>query len=299
VAIASRCGGFDRFVSPPECEKITAFIDVGTTLLWYVVVGWSEGFDAHILDCGAWPEQRSRVFLARNASPTLLEAYKGGPDAALHAGLKELTGRLMGRDWQRSDGANLSVSRLMIDAGYATDLVRLFIRQSDHRERLVPSKGIGLGPGQTAIRDYVKRPGEKIGDGWILGIAGADRLRLLRFDSNLWKTRLADMLTRPMGTKGGVSLWGRKPVDHELLAIHCSSENPVQTEAKGNAVNIWTRRPDRENHLWDCLVGSCVAASLEGLSPLASLGGAVHVRPPKERKSMAEMQSAARNRPPL
>ncbi len=48
---------------------------------------------------------------------------------------------------------------------------------------LVPSKGLGLGPGSTAIADWHKKPGEKIGSGWILGLASpADRLRLLRFD---------------------------------------------------------------------------------------------------------------------
>src|SRR4029077_824651 len=43
VAIASRCSGFDRYISPPECEVATAFIDCGQ-LLWYMVCGWAEDY---------------------------------------------------------------------------------------------------------------------------------------------------------------------------------------------------------------------------------------------------------------
>ncbi len=99
------------------------------------------------------------------------------------------------------------------------------------------------------------------------------------------------MLTRPMGEKGGVTLFGTKPGDHELLSLHLSSEYPTLMEAKGNAVNIWTRRPDRDNHLWDTLIGASVAASLEGLSPLASLGGKP-VEPKRKRMSFAEAYRA-------
>lgn len=186
----------------------------------------------------------------------------------------------------------MPLARIVIDAGWETDVVRLFIRQSAHRDILIPSKGIGIGPGQAAMADYRKRPGEKIGDGWILGSAGPDRLRLLRYDANLWKSRIADALNRPMGSPGGVVLFGDRPVEHELIASHLSSEYPTRTEAKGRAVDVWTRRPDRENHWLDCLVGAAVAASVEGLSPLAAIGGAAP-KPKRKRVSFSEMQRKA------
>ncbi len=298
VAIAGRCGGFERGTAPPECERLTAFIDVGQSLLWWMVCGWDESFGCHVIDYGCWPEQRVRVFTARNASPTLEHAYPqaGGDEGAIYAGLSDLVGKLTGREWTRSDGAALPLSRCLVDAGWATDVVRLFVRQNVHREKLTASKGVGIGPGQTAIADYHRRPGEKIGDGWILGIAGPDRLRLLRYDANHWKTRLAGMLTRPMGTKGGVTLCGQRAIDHELLAMHLSSETPTRTEAKGNSVNVWTRRPDCDNHWLDCLVGCAVAASLEGLSPLASIGGQPAERPRQKYITFAELRQRARER---
>jgi hypothetical protein len=295
ASIAARCVGFPRGVAPPEAEKLTGFVDVGQTLLWWMVCYWDTSFGCSVVDYGCWPEQRGRVFASRNASPTLRDFYPGATsnEAAVYSGLTEVVGRLFAGEWRRSDGATLTLSRVPIDAGWATETVRLFVRQSPHKDRLTPAKGVGIGPGQTAIADYRKRPGERLGDGWILGAAGPDRLRLLRFDSNFWKTRAADMLTRPMGQKGGVTLPGDRPAEHELLCLHLASEYPTATEAKGNAVNVWARRPDRENHLWDTLVGNAVAASLEGLSPLAAFGGGVKPPPKRRRMSMAEMQRAA------
>lgn len=298
VRIASRCGGFERGVAPPETEKITAFIDVGADLLWWMVCGWSEAFDAAVLDYGPFPEQQSRIFHSRNADPTLdaVFPHAGSNEAAIYAGLEALVGRLLGREWLRMDGARLPIARLLIDSGYATSTVRLFIRQSAHRDRLSPSKGAGIGPARTAIADYRVRPGERRGEGWIEGAADAERLRLVKFDSNLAKTRMADMLTRAMGERGGVTLYGDRPAEHELLGIHLASEYPTATTANGNTVNDWQRRPDRENHLLDCLIGCSIAAGMEGLSPLASFGGGV--KPPKKRQvvTMSELQRQARAR---
>jgi hypothetical protein len=44
AAIITRVNGFERGVAPPECEKLTGFIDVGQYLLWWMVCGWDESF---------------------------------------------------------------------------------------------------------------------------------------------------------------------------------------------------------------------------------------------------------------
>jgi hypothetical protein len=296
VTVAARCGGFERGVAPPEVEKLTAFVDVGQELHWWMVCGWSENFDCHILDYGPFPEQRSRVFLSRHASPTLGQIYPGGTEAAVYAGLKSLVDKLIGREWRRSDGATLPISRILIDSGWETKTVRLFIRQSAHRERITLSKGYGLGPQHMSMAEYRKQTGQRIGDNWVLDPAGADQLRLLRFDTNPWKSRLADMLARPMGLKAGVTLFGDRPADHELLALHLTSELPTRVEAKGRSVNVWSRRADRENHLLDCLVGAAVAATLEGVSPLFAISGAPVVRQERKRVSFAAQHAAAKRR---
>jgi hypothetical protein len=295
-AIAARCGGFDQFVCPPECEKVTAFVDCGQDVLWYLVAAWDELFGCHIVDYGPWPAQRSRVpFLARNASPKLGDIYPGGAEAAVHAGLVVLANGLFAREWRRSDGATLPLSRILIDQGWNGEVIRRFIRANPNREKLTPSYGKPARVTMAPMSEWTKHPGEKHGEGWILSSADTkDHLRTLKFESNIWKTRLAGMLTRPMGQRGGVTLYGTNPSEHALLSVHLASEHSTLIEGGGRKINQWDRRVDRENHLWDCLIGASVAASFEGLSPMASIGGSCP-QPPRKRLSFQELQARRRS----
>ena len=268
VAIAKRTNGLERGTAPADCETVVAFIDVGQTLLWWLVVGWSESFTGSVLDYGVWPEQRSRRVTAANADPALERVYRGagGVDGVVYAGLHDLVSQLFDRVWARADGATLPLGRLMVDAGWKPDAVRTMIAQHPRRDAMLPSKGFGRGPQQAAIADYRRRPGERIGVDWIIGAAGADRLRLLRFDANAWKSRVAGMMSRPPGVSGGLSLFGDDAYEHELVAHHLASEYPTPTTAGGVTLDVWTRHPDRENHWLDCLVGCAVAASVGGVA---------------------------------
>jgi hypothetical protein len=283
---------------PPECERVVGFIDVGQYLLWWVVAAFDEHFGCHVIGYGPYPEQSARVFTSRTADPTLADRYRdaGSAEGVLYNGLSELTGKLCSREWVRSDGAAFKLSRLLVDCGWNSDLVRLFARQSPHRDVIQVSKGFGVSATQSPIGEWQKKPGERVGRDWILGVAGADRLRLLRFDSNAWKTRLCDMMTRSMGTRGCLMLFGDSAAEHELMALHLCSEFPTRVEGKGRTVDVWARRPDAENHLLDGALGCLVAASLEGVTPVAGLNGDP-ARAPRRRVSFAELQRQARGRP--
>jgi hypothetical protein len=175
-------------------------------------------------------------------------------------------------------------------------VVRLFIRQHERSDLLVPTKGFGWSATRAPISEYRPSQGEKKGDSWILNKAGTDRLRLLKFDANHYKTRMASMLVRPPGARGGVWLYGSRPLEHELVSLHLTAETSMQVTARGNTIDVWACRPDRDNHLGDTLVGNCVAASLEGLSPLAALAGKPVERQKRARLSFSAMQQAARGR---
>ena len=44
-----------------------------------------------------------------------------------------------------------------------------------------------------------------------------------------------------------------------------TAEYRVKTEGRGRRVDEWKMRPDaKDNHWWDCIVGSAVAASMCG-----------------------------------
>jgi hypothetical protein len=59
---------------------------------------------------------------------------------------------------------------------------------------------------------------------------------------------------------------------HDLLFEHLTSEYPVRTEARGRVVDEW-KMAGRDNHWFDCLVGSAVAASIAGVQPIATEAG--------------------------
>jgi len=95
----------------------------------------------------------------------------------------------------------------------------------------------------------------------------------------------------PMGDPGCLSLFGRKPEFHRLLAEHLTSEYRVKTEGRGRTVDEWKLRVDGlDNHWLDCLVGCAVAASIQG----AVLFG-TDVKPtPRPRVRLSDLQGARR-----
>ena len=52
-----------------------------------------------------------------------------------------------------------------------------------------------------------------------------------------------------------------------MLAEHLVAETPVREFGKaGNSVVVWKQDfNSRDNDFWDCLVGNCVLASVEGI----------------------------------
>jgi len=78
-----------------------------------------------------------------------------------------------------------------------------------------------------------------------------------------------------------MTLRGNRPIDNELLAMHLSSESPTPSTAKRQTLDMWRRRPNVENHLFDCLVGSDVAVSMEGAAPSARIAGS---QPPERTR---------------
>lgn len=78
-------------------------------------------------------------------------------------------------------------------------------------------------------------------------------------------------LATPLGGPGSLSLWGDNPIAHRLIADHLVSEYRTRTSGRGREVDEWQQKPGRpDNHLFDCLVGAAVAASVAG----AELAGA-------------------------
>lgn len=272
-ALAGRITTLARGVVPSNHHTVTAFVDVQERLLFWLVASWSEQFGGHVLGYGSYPDQGVSFFEAGSAKRTLAKAAGvEGFEGALTAGLERLTQELLTRDWKREDGTNLRISRLLVDAnwGKSTATVRTFAKRSPFTGTIFPSHGRGVGASDAALTDKSRTRGDKIGLNWRITTIATGQ-RSVMYDTNFWKTFCAARLRLATGDPEAIVLHAG---EHDMLLEHFTSEYPVRTEARGRVVDEWKLSGTRwENHWWDCLVGSAVAASITGVEPTATEAG--------------------------
>ncbi len=292
--IVVKLTGLERGVVPKACQHVTSYVDVHERLLYYVVGAWSNDFGGSLIDYGTYPRQPTSYFSQSSAPVSMEVAHPGATeDAWILAGLTSLCDSLLRSQYRREDGALLRIGRLLVDAkwGQKTELVKQFCRRHPQGGSIVlPSIGLGLGPTRKMFSDYRPETGATIGLNWRLSTQ-TDGHRMVTIDVNWWKTFTATRLGMSLGALGGWELFGRLPKEHSLFADHCVSEEPktlLHKESKRERT-VWEWKPGRpDNHWWDCLVGSAVAASMLGAVP-AGLEPARKRVPPLERPMMAEL----------
>jgi hypothetical protein len=269
--IAAKVNRLARGEAPIGVQQLTMFIDVQATLLYYVVAGWERDFTGYVFDYGTYPDQKRPYFTLRDARHTLATVTKtAGLEGSIYAGLEALTADLLGREWRREDGAMLRINRCLIDAnwGTSTDLVYQFCRQSRFANVLMPSHGRFVGASSQPFSEYQRKAGDLLGHNWrVPSVQGRRAIRHVVFDANFWKSFLYARLAVAMADRGCLSLFGDRPDQHRLVAEHLTAEYRVKTEGRGRTVDEWKIRPERgDNHWFDCLVGSAVAASVQGVA---------------------------------
>ena len=162
----------------------------------------------------------------------------------------------------------MGIERCLIDAnwGQSTDVVYQFCRQSAHAGLIMPSHGRYVGASSVPFSEYRRKKGERVGLHWrVPTVQGRRQVRHVLIDTNYWKSFVHARLAVAMGDPGSLSLFGRKPGEHQLLAEHLTAEYRVKTEARGCVVDEWKiRAGGPDNHWLDCLVGCAVAASILG-----------------------------------
>lgn len=268
--VAGKINRMPRGVVPMGCNRVTSFVDVQASLLFYAVAAWEDDFTGYVVDYGTFPDQHSPYFTLRDAKHTLSRAVKAtGLEGQIYGGLESLTGALLAKEWARDDGASLKVERLMIDAnwGSSTDTIYQFCRQSAHSGLLLPSHGKYVGAASVPMREYTKKPGDKVGLNWRMpNVQGRRAVRYAIYDTNWWKSFVHARLSVAMGDRGCLSMFGKEPREHRMFADQVCSEYRVRTTGRGREVDEWKLRPERpDNHFLDCLVGCAVAASIQGV----------------------------------
>jgi len=263
--IFEKIGGVGRGVVPMACDRLTAFIDVQQKVLWYLVAAWGDGFTGAVVDYGTWPDQGLGYVTTSAAKRTIARAKPGaGFEGQLYNALGELVDQLAGTTWKNEKGTQMQFERVMIDAnwGKSTDVVYQFARESTHKSLVLPSHGRGIGASMKPLNEYQKKPGDRVGHYWRIAAASGRGARYVVYDTNYWKTFLSDRIRASLGDRGAIQLYKAKPTQHRMLVDHLTSEYPIEVSGRGRSVQEWKLRPGRENHLFDCLVGAAVAASM-------------------------------------
>jgi len=269
--IAAKVNGQARREVPIGCTRLTMFIDVQGKALFWLVAAWEDDFTGYLIDYGTEPDQKAPggYFTLRDAKHTLADASsRAGLEGAVYAGLERLIEATVGREWRRDDGAMVRIDRCLIDAnwGSSTDVVYQFCRQSNHAGIVMPSHGRYVGASSIPFSEYRRKRGDRVGLNWrVPTITGRRSVRHVVFDTNFWKSFVHARLAVPMGDPGCLSLHGRSPGTHRLIADHMLAEYRVKTQGRGRTVDEWKLRVDGlDNHWFDCAVGASVAASMEG-----------------------------------
>jgi hypothetical protein len=295
ATFAEKVNGLARGVVPVECSRLTAMIDCGKGLLWYAVSGWTERFAGAVVEYGTWPRQGRAYFTKSDAGRTIEAEFPAlSEEAALWAALKALTGELLGTSYTRADGGAVPIGLCLVDSGYQEKTVSQFCRQSPHLGRVAPSKGYGITAARPPMDTWKKKhEAERKGDNWR---QRPDRLVL--FDTNHWKTFVSQRLLTPEGGIGALYLNG-PAADHQLFADHLTAEYRIATEGQGRRLIEWGLKPNRDNDWFDCVVGSAVAASVQGVrwDPGLAAGEASY-QPPARKKVRLSDKFKEKHGPP-
>lgn len=299
--ISARVNGHDRACIPIECSKLTMFVDVQGSCLWWLIAAWSDDFSGAVVDYGTFPDQRlypGAYFTMAQIKHTLADlSPTSGQEAQIYGGLGALIDEKLAADYRRDDGAAMRIDRCLIDAGWgkSTDTVYLFCRQSAYGGVVMPSHGRGVTASSMPFSEYTKKRGEKVGLNWRIPIvAGKRAIRHVVFDANFWKSFVHDRFATAMGDPGSITLFGRKPDAHRIFADHMTAEYPVMTEGRGRTVDEWKPRVEgRDNHLLDCMVGAAIAASMLGCQVYGTQASKPE-RKKRRRISLAALQEARR-----
>jgi phage terminase large subunit GpA-like protein len=259
-----------RGVLTDQTETLTAFIDISEKVLWWMVCGWHRNFTGFIVDYGVWPEQSTTYTTLKTARRSLSHLKKGaGFEGSLNHGLDTLCEHILGREYFTENNTPHKVSLCLIDSGWgaSTETVYNFCKRNRFSNILLPSKGEGITAGRNMLVDpsVKRRPMESIEGQWRIA-ATAKGVRIIRYDTNHWKGFSLNRLAEPAGNVGSVCTFQGNYSRHRMLFEQLTAEYSVRTEGRGRVVDEYKCRPNRDNHLLDCLVGCGVAASVRGCS---------------------------------
>ena len=170
--------------------------------------------------------------------------------------------QLLGENWTHRSGCQLSLARIGLDTGYATQEAYAFVR-SVRDARLMPIKGIAGGAALIGTPTAVDATtsGKRLRRGIkVFPVAGG--IAKLEFYNNLRKSaEVAEDGITPVYPAGFVHL---PKVDAEYLQQLCAEQLITRRDRNGFARREWQKMRER-NEALDCYVYARAAAAAAGL----------------------------------
>lgn len=294
-ALAAKVSGMKRGVGIAAASRVVAMVDVHDNLLYWAVAAVRDDFTGGLIDAGVYPKQPTRDFTLRSAKRTLQDVHPGSGEAAITAGVLDLTSQLCERNWMTADGQALPLSLCLVDTGYKPEQVARACLSSPHKAVLMGSRGVGIGPDGKPMTEYdmgadkVRRCGpDRESPRWYVPKTAPYGLQIVRFDKYFWQSSIHARFVTQAGESGEWTLWGDEDADHRELARHILSQEPIEMSARGRSVHVWKLRPAREDHWLDTSIGCLVAASVLG----CRLAGQVPVvKPTRKRVKLSELRA--------
>lgn len=257
---------------PFGMHRLAMFIDVQKEVLFWAVCASDDQFTCHLVDYGAYPDQRVAFFDLNTLRKTLSDVYpkSGGFEAAILAGLNDFVNEQMKRQFLGVDGALHRIARIHIDAGWGevTNIVNKFCRETEFSSLVYPSYGRGITAAQKPMSQYQDKPNEIKHYNVIEKTSSFRAVHNVQVDVNAWKAIFLSRLTTPNGNPGSMTIFGSKRTNHDMLIDHLTSEYfTVTTSSSGRVVKEFKLRPGRVRNDWlDCVVGCLVALHMTGIS---------------------------------
>ena len=244
--VSSRLNGYSANTVPPNTKYLTQYIDVGASELHFVVLAVEECGTGYVIDYGRVAVEKDmeqtkdiqRVALEKN----ILNALRLRREEAESVGYFE------------ENGTRHDIELTVVDSGWLPDIIYHFVKESGSRYRA--SKGFGQY--SAYIEPMRASKYTKKGFHWYAKRHEDRHYVLYHIDTYYWKEFIHLRFLQEPTSMGSCTLYGTERKLHTIFSKH------ICAEKYDNIKNKWIQL-SKQNHFFDCICGSYVAASMCGI----------------------------------
>lgn len=251
--ICRRSSGLARGVVPEWAAFLTVGLDLGKWLCHWSAIAWSSDGRGAVIDYG-----RAEV-----ASEEL------GAERGVLVCLRELRDTFLA-GWSDAAGKAWKPHQVWVDAGYLTDVVYAFARESVEPAGVRFRPAVGRGHSQVRAQSY-RRPKttgsivRHIGEDYHISRVKDARVDLVEVNADAWKSWLHERLSTPPTEPGALTLFDSEWNDHLSWAKHVTAEKRVEEFVAGKGFATRWIRERKNNHWFDATYNAAAAAHFCGV----------------------------------